>query len=397
MKQFLHAFDYLLWALVIAAELALWVGAIRRRLASDFPAFVLLVGFVFVRSIMLAIINFQFSLGAYFYTYYWSTAIESLLVALVGAEIFRLVFEPVSALPAHTISRMASVGIVIAAIAVAVATWSPSRDFGLTFSFVYRLRTAMDVVICLSFWLLALYSRFLGLPWRSRLADIVSGFLFYLTLQSFTHALLLLIPNQTIVLSRIHSASYLGGLCFWFAALRRQEPTFAPATRGQLLLLRVHIAHLHADMNRLDALEIQEELSRALPPSGPQPRPRTFDELLKVLRIVEFPEQEPISYAQMLALRRGILYNCEWLLRFVRDQYQPLVTQLDLLGEVETLQEDVLRIVFECRKVFFGFSSKARRKRTQRLAGLYHEVQLAAMLLCDGAQPYLMNDIALAL
>ena len=60
---------------------------------------------------------------------------------------------------------------------------------------------------------------------------------------------------------------------------------------------------------------------------------------------------------------------------------------------METLQEDVLRAMFECRKVFFGFSQRARLKRLRRLAKLYHEVQLAAMLLCDGAQPYLMDDI----
>jgi hypothetical protein len=397
MKQFLHSIDYLLWVLVIVAELALWAGAIRRQLASDFPRFVLLLGFVCSRSLMLVFINFLFSLGPYFYAYYWSTAIESLLLILVTAEIFKLVFEPVSALPPSAISRMAGAIVVIAAVAVTVATWPPSKNFDLTFSVVYRVRTAVDIVICFSCWLLAIYSRLLGLRWRSRLADIMSGFLFYLTIQSFTHMLLWIIPDKTAVLSRIESAAYLGGLCFWFAALRQQEPVFTTEEQGRPLLLRAHIANVYSEADRLEALEIQAALSRALLPPGGQPRPRTIEDLLPVLRPVEFPEYEPISYGQMLALRRDILHNCEWLQRFVRDQYRPLVEQLDLLAEVETLQEDILRITFECHKVFLGYSEAERLRRMRRLAKLYNEVQLAAMLLCGGVQPYLTGDLELAL
>jgi hypothetical protein len=68
-----------------------------------------------------------------------------------------------------------------------------------------------------------------------------------------------------------------------------------------------------------------------------------------------------------------------------------------MLAGVETLQEDILRVMFECHKVFFGFSRKARRQRMQRLATLYNEVRLAVILLCSGAQPYLMDDLSLAL
>ncbi|HWZ45805.1 MAG TPA: hypothetical protein VNW97_20190 [Candidatus Saccharimonadales bacterium] len=398
MKQFLHAIDYLLWGLIIVGELTLFAGAIRRHLNADFPRFVLLLCFICVRSIVLVFVNFQSGFQIYFYTYYWGVGIEAVLLVLVASEIFQLVFEPVSALPGHVLSRMAGAVIGIAAMLVAVVISGPFRGSGPATPVLYGARMAVEAVLCSAFWLLALYSRFMGLPWQSRAADILSGFLFYMTIQAMTHALVWIAPHSySALISRIESAAYLGGLGFWFAALRRQEPTFAAATQGQLLLLRVHIQRLHSEMARLDALEIQDELSRALPPPGTHPKPQTFDELLTVLRRVEFPEYEPVSYRQMLALRREIRHNCEWLLRFVRDQYRPLVRQLELLGEVETLQGDVLRAMAECRKVFFGFSRQARLRRLRRLAKLYHEVQLAAMLLCDGAQPYLMDDLSLAL
>lgn len=398
MKQFLHAIDYLLWALVIVSGTALFIGAIRRHIAADFPRFVLLLGFACVQSIVLVPISFLLSYKVYFYTFYLSSGIEAALLVLVAAEIFRVVFEPVSALPAHTLSRMAGTVIAVAAAAIVFIAWKPFEGFGHESAILNGARMAVEVIVCSAFWLLAIYSRFMGLRWQSRVADILSGFLFYLTIQLMTLALVWFSPKvYAMSISRIEAIAYLGGLCFWWAALRHQAPTFAPVTRAQLLLLKAYIEELHADMDRLDALEIQQELTRALPPPGPQPRPRTFDELLMVLKAVEFPEYEPISYGQMLALRKGILYNCEWLLRFVRDQYQPLVQGMDKLGEVETLKEDAVRVMFECRKVFFGFSRKARRKRMQRLAALYNEVRVAAMLLCFGAQSYLVDDIAVAL
>lgn len=398
MNQILHRIDYLLWMMVIVAELVLFFGAIKRRLACDFPYFVWLLGLISFKSLLLVFINFWAGVWAYFYVYYFGAALESFLLVMVAAEIFRLLFEPVSALRPHALSRMAGAMIVFISLAVAVFTWhQPATQLSLLPAILYKGRTALEIVICISFWLLALYSRFLGLPWRSRMADIVSGFLFYLTLQAVLHALLWVIPQHYAILSRLHSVVYLGGLCFWFAALRKQEPTFAPASQGQLLLLRAHLTRMHAGMDRVDAIGIQHALSEALPPRGSRPHPRTFDELIKVLKAVEFPEYEPITYRQMIELRRDILYNCEWLLRFVRDQYRPLVNDLEALGDVETLQEDALRVIAECRKIYFGFSPLARKKRVQSLFGLYDQMRMAAMLLCTGSQPYLIDDIATAL
>src|SRR5216684_3309096 len=210
MNQFLHGIDYLLWMMVIAGELALFIGAVRRRLASDFPCFVWLVGFIFFKSLLLAFINFVAGVWAYFYVYYFGAAIEATLMVLVASEIFRLLFEPVSTLRPHALSRMAGGMIAILAMAVTAVTWHPMGQLPLPAAILYTGRTALEIVICLSFWLLALYSRFLGLPWRSRMADIVSGFLFYLTLQSVTHALLMF-PQLFSIISRLESAIYIGG------------------------------------------------------------------------------------------------------------------------------------------------------------------------------------------
>lgn len=398
MKQYLQTIDYVLWVVVIAGQLALFAGCLKRRLASDVPRFVVLIGFLSLKSIVLIVVSRLFPYSAYFYTYYFGGVIKGIILVAVAYEIFLLVFEPRSALPPQTLSKMIWGIFAVSILATGAAVWQPFQTNDLLLTIILTAERSVDLVICCSFWLLVLCSRVLGIPWRCRIADIASGFLLQLTaesvitfLRSFLHT-----PYST-GLSRIGTLAYLGCLGFWFAALRRQEPTFAAATRSQLLLLRNHMVRLHSEMDRLDALGIQEALSRALPPRNRPFRPQTFDELIEVLKAVRFPEYEPISYQQMIELRRGVLYNCEWLLRFVRDQYGPLVNELDMLDSVEALQEDALLVIAECRKVYFGFSRRARKKRMQRLFGLYDEMRLAVMVLCLGAQPYLINDIALAL
>lgn len=398
MKQYLYAIDYVLWALVIVGQVALFIGAIKRRLSCDVPRFVMLIGFLSLKSVILIFISFLFTYKVYFYSYYAGVVVKSVILVSVAYEIFLLVFEPRSALPQRTLSRMIWGIFAVSILATTASIWRPFRTDDLTMTIIVTAERSVELVICSAFWMLVLCSRVLGIPWRCRIADIASGFLLQLTaeavitvLRSFVHT-----PFASD-LSRFGTVAYLGCLGFWFAALRRQEPTFAAATRSQLLLLRNHMVRLHSEMDRLDALGIQEALSRALPPRNRPFRPQTFDELIEVLKAVRFPEYEPISYQQMIELRRGVLYNCEWLLRFVRDQYGPLVNELDMLDSVEALQEDALLVIAECRKVYFGFSRRARKKRMQRLFGLYDEMRLAVMVLCLGAQPYLIDDIALAL
>src|SRR5258708_39561382 len=128
MKQFLHGIDYLLWMMVIVAELALFIGAVRRRLASDFPCFVWLLGFVSFKSLLMVLISFTAGAWVYFYVYYCGAALEAILLVLVASEIFRLLFEPVSALPPRALSRMAGGMIAIVALAVTFIIWHPTFD-----------------------------------------------------------------------------------------------------------------------------------------------------------------------------------------------------------------------------------------------------------------------------
>src|SRR5258708_38254434 len=150
MKQLLHGIDYLLWVTVIAAEIALFIGVLRRKLAADFPHFVWLLGFIVFKSLLLFAINFLAGFWVFYYAFYAGIAIESTLLVLVAAEIFRLLFEPASALKPEALSRMT--GALITTVALLVAfLWHPHNEEILISPFMYRGRTAIEAVSCLSF------------------------------------------------------------------------------------------------------------------------------------------------------------------------------------------------------------------------------------------------------
>jgi hypothetical protein len=259
MKQYLHAVDYVLWALVITGQLFLFCDAIRRRIASDLPHFTLLLGLLTSKSILLLFISFFFNYEVYFYAYYVGSVLVTLGLVLVAYEIFRLVFAPLGPLTAHTISKMICTLIVLLGAAIAAAIWRPSENSDPIFSVILTCERSVGFVVCFSYWLLVLFAHQEGSPRRSRVARITYGFLLYLTVQALVYALVGYVPESVgSLLNRVATVAYLGGLGFWVAALRAKEIRFGPASMEDLLLLKAYIHDLGLAALRLRTITKQE-------------------------------------------------------------------------------------------------------------------------------------------
>jgi hypothetical protein len=99
--------------------------------------------------------------------------------------------------------------------------------------------------VALSFWSVVFYARKLGIPWRSRMAGIAAGFLFFLTIQSITTAALGFAPQSWFgALSRIGLVSYLASLFVWLRAVQRKEAKVQLPTPEALLQLRAAVEQM---------------------------------------------------------------------------------------------------------------------------------------------------------
>jgi hypothetical protein len=258
-KHYLHLVDYVLWATVIVAQLGLFVEAIRRRIASDLPRFVIYLGFLSFQSFLLVFINLFLSYQAYFYTYYSSTALEALILVLVAYEIFLKVFEPLRALPARTIARIICCILVATALAITTVISSSHQELGGIWSLVQKFRIAIEFVVCFSFWLLVVYAWLLNLAWWTRVTYIATGFLVYLTGHALLYVLMWFVPEPYhMLLRQLKIVVYLGGLGFWVAAVRTKQISFGPASLKDLLLLKAYLHDLRLAVLRLRTIPKQE-------------------------------------------------------------------------------------------------------------------------------------------
>ncbi len=261
MKHYLHLIDYVGWTTVIVAQLALCFEAIRRRVAIDNPCFVIYLAFLSLESLVLLFISTFLSYKVYFYSYYSADVIEMLLLLFVAYEVFLRVFEPLRALPAHTVARIVCLLITVGALVITTIISSGHEQLGEIWSAIQRFRIAVKFVVCFSFWLLVVYAWLLKLAWWSRVAHIASGFLLYLTGHSLLYVLVLHASEPyRPLLARLKTFVFLATLCFWFVAIRTKQLSFGQASLEDLLKLRTFV-----DEMRLAALRLRNLPKRERP------------------------------------------------------------------------------------------------------------------------------------
>ncbi len=217
----------------------LFLTAIRKNLHKTLHAFTFFLGWMCVHSFDLLFISQRFGVKTYLYVYYFGLLIETVLLVLIVREVFSLVFTPWGSLPAGVISNVFSLITTVSALIVFAAVWHPANTPDPLFAGLRTAHRTVQSILCLAFWIIVLYARVLGIPWRSRLADITSGFLLYLTFQSFTSAIIGFASRYWVAqLSRIATLSYIGALLFWVASMREQKMVFEVVSDDELSHVR---------------------------------------------------------------------------------------------------------------------------------------------------------------
>lgn len=252
MKQYIQLFDYAVWIAVAALQWLLLVICIRKGLARAAPSYVAFVSFVAIQSSALLAISRFLGYPVYFWTFYLGAAVEAALLLLVVYDVFRNVFDPLSSLPPRTVAKAVAGAAIIAAVSITLAIWKPATRPDALAALARTFHRTTYFVVALSFWSVVLYARKLGIPWRSRIAGIAAGFLFFLTIQSFTTAALGFAPKSWFAaLSRTGTVSYLVSLVVWLRAVQRKEVTAELPTPEALLQLSAAVEQMRSAAGKL--------------------------------------------------------------------------------------------------------------------------------------------------
>jgi hypothetical protein len=255
MKQYLHLFDYALWIAIAAMQWLLLVIAIRKGLARVAPAYVAFLSFVATQSMALLAISSFLAYRVYFWSFYFGAAVEAALLLWIVYDVFRNVFDPLSSSPPRTVAKVVTGLAIIAAIAITLAIWSPATRPDPIAALARTFQRTTYFTVALSFWSVVFYARQQGIPWRSRMAGIAAGFLFFLTIQSITTAALGFAPRSWFgPLSRFGIISYLVTLLVWLRAVQRQEDDAALPTPEALLQLGAAVEQMRSAGGKLATL-----------------------------------------------------------------------------------------------------------------------------------------------
>jgi hypothetical protein len=179
-------------------------------------------------------------------------AIESALLLSVLYDIFRRVFDPLSSLPPKTLAKLGAGVAAILIVATTLAFSRPATNSTAITALVRTLHRSTEFVIALSFWSLVMYARALGIPWRSRLAGIAAGFLFYLSIDTVTTAAFGFAPRSWFAWwDRADNAVFLITLFIWSRAVQIKEKEVELPTPEALLQLRNAVAQMRSDSKKL--------------------------------------------------------------------------------------------------------------------------------------------------
>lgn len=227
MKLYLLSFDYVLWWITIALQWAAILVSVYSKLGQQAPRFMLYLWFLCIKSSILVWVSLAFPYATYFWCFYAGVAIDTALLLMVVHEIFRSTFDPLGVQPPGTIARLTGMMIVATSVVITIGIWKPAATSSFVDSLTSLLRTIHRTVIfsiALALWSLVMYARSLAIPWRSRIAGIAAGLLFYISIESIIRGGQSFAPHSWFIwFDRSLGACSLVMLGMWIRAARRPE------------------------------------------------------------------------------------------------------------------------------------------------------------------------------
>ena len=252
MKQYLHALDYVLWIVTIFSECVLLALAIRKGIRRLLPSYVYYLGFLCSQAVLLFAIAQWLPYRFYFWSYYGGLILETCLWVVVLYDIFRRVFNPLDSLPSGSLAKLVASIVIISVIAITLAISRPAVNSSAITVLVRTLHRTTEFVVALSLWSLVMYARSLGIPWRSRIAGITAGLLFYLSVDTAAQAAEGFASQPWFGwIDRIGNTGFLVSIFMWALAVRRQEIVVELPTPAALDKLRSLVAQMQLDSGRL--------------------------------------------------------------------------------------------------------------------------------------------------
>jgi len=228
---------YVAWAVMILGE---WIVAAiaLRNIRKTYPCFTALVCVMAMKSVALFYIRATDPV-LYFYAYYRSEFLVSVLQLASAVEVFGTLFRPFWVIPKKSLTTLTLATVVAISVIVKTQVAFISGDARGEWLFYQTLDKVSSSAIALTLGACLLFSKHFEMPYRSRLRGIAIG-LFIMSvmgvLMSFATATFT--QSVIIMLSFVPILAHYASLTIWTYHLSRKEQLSAVLDRADLGELR---------------------------------------------------------------------------------------------------------------------------------------------------------------
>ena len=212
----IHVAQYVMWLSAPALQMAILVFMYRRRLQRDYPFFFNYLIWQIVTSFSGFVLN-RISYSYYYFGYYSTTAISSLLAFAVLHEIFKEAFRPFEALRdlSSILFRWAALVVLLVA-GMSAITASNAQQVDTVTNTILLVQRNVRVMQCGLIFFLVLFSEYLGISRRHILFGIAVGFGCFAAMQVLVATA---VSHVTVLkhstLNEFNSAAYLLACLTW--------------------------------------------------------------------------------------------------------------------------------------------------------------------------------------
>lgn len=244
------AITRIVWYLLVAGEVAVCSAIICRRTYREYPGFSSFMAAALFGSVFL-IVAPGLPNGDYLYWYgYWViTAIRDVIMVWALWSLAGKVFKPYNTLPLRVRRNAVLTLVGIGVLCVTLAIINPLRHPNQVLAGVRALDRSASLFLCGGIVLVALLSRYLGIPWLRRSYWLGSGMVLYLSVDAAIE--MLAAPRSAHDASLIYTVSMIGFLVaeiVWFIAIVRRDTELFVPTEEDMQRVREHMEYLKAQL-----------------------------------------------------------------------------------------------------------------------------------------------------
>lgn len=218
-----------LWLATAFCQTVLALVVLRSTFRRAYPAFSSFVCFAAIKTpILMVLPGVSYVLG-----YTIASAASCALLWAVLFELYTRVCGPHFSLPSWVPRTMASwLTLAIGLSAAATIGLYTVRSLPKRLAVLAAVQGGMLMALFLALAVLLVYSRYLGMEWKTRPKQIVVGLAIYLSVNTVVLFLLNHVSRElTIFLDRMGQIAFLIALIWWTFTLRKPEPAPEPVTQ----------------------------------------------------------------------------------------------------------------------------------------------------------------------